>query len=300
MKNALLNNSLLKNSALKNLKVVGDYRAELGETPVWCLNSQSLIWVDIVQRRLLRYWPDQDDRFEIHSLPSVCSAVLLTDRSEHFLLITGEGILLYDYHSMTHYPLCGWPETAATRPNEAAIAPDGSVWFSTMDVTARSALGSWYRYATGDAQPVKMLGDQHVPNTLVWHGGHAWFIDTFAHCFCQSPASLITHPTLRTWPLPDDVFADGSAVTHTGLLLNARWGAACLAAYQLNDYAPQLLTTFPLPVMQPSSCAFGGSHFQDLYITSARDGLSCPSATDGALLRYETPYTGQRASLFTL
>jgi len=37
---------------------VGDYRAELGETPVWCQRTQSLLWVDILAQRVLRYWPE--------------------------------------------------------------------------------------------------------------------------------------------------------------------------------------------------------------------------------------------------
>ncbi|QLK62032.1 SMP-30/gluconolactonase/LRE family protein [Enterobacteriaceae bacterium Kacie_13] len=285
---------------LNDPAVIGDYRATLGETPVWCYRSRSLLWVDIVQRRLLRYWPEQDGRIEIRELPFICSAALLTELPEHFLLITAQGVMLYDYAKRSHSPLCGWPETHATRPNEAAVAPDGALWFSTMDVTAKSALGGWYRFATGDTQPVKMLGGQHVPNTLVWHNGHAWFTDTFAHCWYQSPANVMSAPTLRAWPLAEDIFADGSTLTNNGILINARWGDSCLAAYQLNEYAPTFLMTLPVPVVQPTSCAFGGADLQDLYVTSATDGLKKTSATDGALLRYRTSSAGKHVTLFKL
>ncbi|MCE9919813.1 SMP-30/gluconolactonase/LRE family protein [Hafnia paralvei] len=286
-------------NALQDLSIIGDYRALLGESPVWCFRSQSLIWVDILQRRLLRYWPQQGKKIEIHELPFLCSAALLTEESEQFLLVTAQGVMLYDYSQQSHRQLCPWPEDEQTRPNEAAIAPDGSLWFSTMDVTARSPIGSWYRYEYDGAQPEKMLSDQHVPNTLAWLGSYVWFVDTFRHRFCRSAAHRISTQTLSEWPI-EDLLADGSALTLDGMLLNACWGSACLTAYRLDAAAPQWLTTHPLPVTQPTSCAFGGPDLHDLYITSASDGLAMPSKTEGALLRYRTPYTGQQATLFNL
>ena len=82
--------------------------------------------------------------------------------------------MLYDYRQQSYRLLCCWPEDHRTRPNEAAIAPDGSLWFSTMDKTAQLAIGSWYRFTYGSVQAERMLSGQHVPNTLVWHGKHAW------------------------------------------------------------------------------------------------------------------------------
>ena len=286
-------------NALQNPSIVGDYRAMLGESPVWCFRSQSLIWVDILQHRLLRFWPQQEERIEIHVLPFLCSAALLTTEPEQFLLVTTQGVMLYDYRQQSHRALCAWPEGNRTRPNEAAIAPDGSLWFSTMDKTAQLAIGSWYRFAYGSAQPEKMLSGQHVPNTLVWHGEHAWFADTFRHCFCRCDAPRMSETSLHEWPIAS-LLADGSALTHNGILLNACWGSACITAYRLNDATPECLATYSLPVTQPTCGAFGGPDLHDLYITSASDGLVEPANIEGALLRYPTSYTGQRATLFTL
>lgn len=56
-----------------------------------------------------------------------------------------------------------------TRPNEAAIAPDRFLWFSTMDVNESAPLGGWYRFSPGDTRPVKMEGAMTIPNKLAWH-----------------------------------------------------------------------------------------------------------------------------------
>lgn len=62
---------------------IDDYRADLGETPVWCQRTQSLLWVDILNMKLLRYWPSQQ-KTETRKLPTLTSAVLLTESMNRF------------------------------------------------------------------------------------------------------------------------------------------------------------------------------------------------------------------------
>ena len=290
----------MNNTFSSNLKAIGQYRAQLGETPVWCARSQSLLWVDILQQRLLRYWPEQDARIEVHSMPPFTSAVLLTSQQETFLVVSHNGIELYDYARQRFTArLCAYPaEASGTRPNEAAIAPDGSVWFSTMHPTAEQAIGGWFRFAAGDVAPQSLLKGQLVPNTLHWHAGNVWFADSLRqrfYCtgkFTANLRELIEHGV--------DGLPDGSALSVCGQLINARWGQSRLVRYQLSGMQMTELGQLPLPVVQPSSCTFGGPTLSDLYITSARDGLLRPTAMDGALLTMATTLTGQPAGLFNL
>lgn len=281
------------------LKIVGSYRARLGETPVWCSRSQSLLWVDILARRLLRYWPQENDRLDIHAMPPFTSAVLLTMQEEIFLTVSQSGVWLYDYARRRLTPLCDYPADAVgTRPNEAAIAPDGALWFSTMDPAAEKAIGSWYRFACGDGAPQRLLNSQRVPNTLVWHDDYIWFADSLLHRFYCATVTASQIVELAAHDV--EGIPDGSALTVEGQLINARWGQSRLVRYQLSGSRLQELDSLTLPVTQPSSCAFGGPDLSDLYITSARDGLVQPNEMDGALLRIATPLTGLPAGLFEL
>ncbi len=56
-----------------------------------------------------------------------------------------------------------------------------------------------------------------------------------------------------------------------GFVWNAQWGA-----WRVVRYAPdgRIDMVIPMPVQQPSSCAFGGADLSTLYITSAHDGLT--------------------------
>ncbi len=278
---------------------VSDYRAELGETPVWCERSQSLLWVDILGGILLRYWPEAKGATEIRAMPPYTSAVLLTDDPERFVVVSQSGISLYYYPNGNFSPLCEWPEKATmTRPNEAAIAPDGALWFSSMDPLARQTIGNWYRLESGQKSPQKLLGNQWVPNTLQWWGKNVWFADSLRHCmYCATLADEVLD-VAHTFNV--DGIPDGSALTQDGLLINARWGDARLSCSQLGDSSIKECGSIDLPVQQPSSCTFGGATLSDLYITSARDGLLTPAPVDGALLRITTTLTGKPACRFRL
>jgi sugar lactone lactonase YvrE len=70
---------------------------------------------------------------------------------------------------------------------------------------------------------------------------------------------------------------DGSAVDAEGFLWNCEWGGARIVRYAPNGAVDRVL---PVPVDQPTSCAFGGDDLATLYITTARKGLS-----DAALVR---------------
>lgn len=283
---------------INSLSCIGDYRAQLGETPVWCDRSASLLWVDILAGKLLRYWP-QTQCTEIRDMPVLTSAVLLTDQPEIFVVVSQSGIWRYDYASRAKTLLCPWPEAEnGKRPNEAAIAPDGSLWFSTMDPKAIAISGGWYRLDAAGGETKKMLGAQQVPNTLQWHDDYVWFADSLRHqihCAKETTNALTIQQTYCVPGIPD-----GSALTTDGLLINARWGSSLLTVAALKKTTMTPLYDLQLPVCQPSSCTFGGPELSDLFITSARDGLLSPGSIDGALISIKTPYTGKPANRFRL
>ncbi|EHR8838067.1 SMP-30/gluconolactonase/LRE family protein [Shigella flexneri] len=279
------------------VEVIGNVRCSLGETPVWCSDSQSLLWVDIQQQQLLRYWPEQGGRTEIHPLPAVTSAILLTNQPETFLAVSQCGIKLYDYPTRRFTLIHPWPEED-TRPNEAAIAPDGALWFSSMDPSALHAIGCWYRLSPETHVLQRLLSKQWVPNTLAWTKQGLWFADSLRHAIYHGTFSGDALVVTRCYPVGG--IPDGSALSSEDQLFNANWGGSCLVRYQIGGDELHELGRIALPVKQPSSCTFGGAMLSDLYITSATIGLTEPGATDGALLKISTALTGIPAGRFQL
>jgi len=281
-----------------DVTAVGDYRAELGETPVWCQRTQSLLWVDILAQRVLRYWPETK-KTEIHDLPSITSAVLLTEKRNLFLLVSIDGIHLYDYDLKSRQTICGYFGAEGTRPNEAAIAPDGSLWFGTLDLKEEKNNGAWYRYEAGADAPEMMLDNVGITNTLVWYEGKVWFADTRKNRFYSANARRINPQKISCFS-SGDKSPDGSALAQNGWLITACWGSHCLLRQQINQGELLTLDTAPLPVTQPSCCTFGGPDMTELYITSARKTLEAPHALEGALLHVQTSTVGAPQNLFKL
>ena len=281
-----------------DLVPVTDYRATLGETPVWCPRTQSLLWMDIDNQRLLRYWPDSQI-FEHRELPSVTSAALLTDEQDVFLLVAQDGIFLYEFYAETRIPLCEYPGAAGTRPNEAAIAPDGSLWFGSMDLQEKERIGAWYRFEKGDEKAQLMMDNVGMPNTLAWYENKVWFADSMQKRFYSGNARLINPLKLSCFSSGDKT-PDGSTLSEDGLLITACFGDACLLRQQINQGELLTLDTLELPVTQPSCCTFGGAEMNQLFITSARKGLENPGEIEGALLHVETTTRGAGQHQFKL
>ncbi|WP_459176402.1 SMP-30/gluconolactonase/LRE family protein [Ewingella americana] len=277
---------------------IGEYRADLGETPVWCQRTQSLLWVDIVNLMLLRYWPSQQ-KTETRKLPALTSAVLLTASLNRFLLVSQDGLHLYDYAFSKTEKLCDYAGAEGTRPNEAAIAPDGSLWFGTMDLKEQQQIGAWYRYEKGDEKPVLMMDNVGITNTLAWHEGKVWFADSMKKRFYSANARRINPLKISCFSSGDKT-PDGSAVSQDGTLITACWGGNCLLRQRINQGELLTLDTLPMPVTQPSCCTFGGPDMTELFITSARTGLTSPGELDGALLHVQTSAVGTPQNLFRL
>ena len=70
----------------------------------------------------------------------------------------------------------------------------------------------------------------------------------------------------------DEGTPDGMTIDSEGMLWIAHWDG-----WQISRWNPQTgekIRKIPLPVSRVTSCCFGGENFEDLYITSARTGLS--------------------------
>jgi D-xylonolactonase len=86
-----------------------------------------------------------------------------------------------------------------------------------------------------------------------------------------------------------DGLPDGLAVDAEGGVWVAFWGGGCVRRLSPSG---QVLATITLPVRQVASVTFGGAALDQLYITTARYGLSQMSGPDGALFQLTSPVAG--------
>jgi sugar lactone lactonase YvrE len=88
---------------------------------------------------------------------------------------------------------------------------------------------------------------------------------------------------------------DGLTVDADGCVWVALWDGG-----EIRRYTPdgRLDRVVELPVSRPTACAFGGAGLRDLYVTTARTGLTRPHPLSGSLLVFPDAGAGLPSTPF--
>ncbi|MDJ1130953.1 SMP-30/gluconolactonase/LRE family protein [Streptomyces iconiensis] len=263
--------------------------AALGEGPTWDPAAGRLLWVDILGARVHTYDPATGHRTVMATEQHVGAA---KPRVGGGLVVNlRDGVGSYDPDGTF-----GWllrDPVPGRRGNDAAVAPDGSLWAGTMYYDETPGGAALTRVAP-DGTAHTVLGQVTVSNGTGWSpdGSRAYYVDT--------PTRRIDVLDLGEDGLPVDRrplatveegagFPDGLTVDADGCVWVALWDGAALRRYTPAGVLDRVL---PLPVARPTACAFGGTHLRDLYITSARTGQAAPHPLSGSLLVLPDAGTG--------
>ncbi|MEU0087190.1 SMP-30/gluconolactonase/LRE family protein [Streptomyces sp. NPDC006274] len=258
------------------------HEAVLGEGPTWDASAARLLWVDILSARVHTYDPATGRRTVMATEQHVGAA---KPRAGGGLVVNlRDGVGLYDaggaFRWLHRAPVEG------RRGNEAAVAPDGSLWAGTMRYDEAPGGGTLTRIAPdGTASP--LLTDVAVSNGTGWSpdGSRMYYVDSPTRridVFDVRPGDPV--PVNRR-PLavvePGAGYPDGLTVDADGCLWVALWDGGAVRRYTPEGELDRVVA---LPVRRPTSCAFGGAALTDLYITSARKGLAAPHPLSGSVL----------------
>ena len=254
--------------------------AELGEGPTWDPASGRLIWIDILGSRIHTYDPVSGRR-SVRTTPQHVGAV--KPRAGGGLVLNlrdGVGLLDPDdtFRWLHHEPVPG------RRANAAAVAPDGSLWAGTMRYDEAPGGGTLSR-VTGDGTVEVILDDVAVSNGTGWSpdGRLMYYIDSPTRRldvfdFTDDGRAVNRRPLVE---IEDGAgFPDGLTVDAEGCVWVALWEGASVRRYTPTG---ELDRVVPLPVPRVTACAFAGPDLTDLYITTARVGLTSPPALAGSV-----------------
>ncbi|EKT56039.1 SMP-30/gluconolactonase/LRE family protein [Providencia burhodogranariea] len=261
----------------------------LGESPIWCEKNQRLFFLDIIEKNLLIYDPITG-LTQNRELPYLTSAITLTTDHHKLLLITVNGIYLYDIaKDSLEQKLAEYPDIpCVTRPNEAAISPQGELFFGTMGYLEPEKMGNWYKFCH-EKQIVELCGQPvGISNTLCWVNQTLYFADSKLNIIYQSNDQMKTQ---QIFAHAERGSPDGSTLCVENKLWNARWGASELAIYSLGNQATTQIDYISLPAINPTSCCFGGQDLTTLYITTASLGLTVDDKWQGRVLAI--PFAGK-------
>ena len=263
------------------IDLLHDAKAYLGEGPIWDAHTQTLYWVDILDKRI---YAGPELLIELDEsvgciAPRKSGGLVLTRRSS-FASLELDSVRTALLSALTDEP-------SNNRFNDGKCDPRGRFIAGTMDLHETSPTGSLYSF---DGKSVtKILSNITVSNGLAWSPDHKtfYYIDTPTRAVRAFDYDLATGvlanarvvvyvPEALGWP-------DGMTSDMQGNLWIAMWGGAKLTKWNPNTGV--LLKQIPVPALNVSSCIFGGRNMNELYITSARKGLD-----EAALTKY--PLTG--------
>ena len=253
--------------------------AELGEGPTWDAAAGRLLWIDILGSRLHTYDPATGRRTVRRTEQHIGAVKPRAGGGLVLNLRDGIGLLDPDggFRWLHHEPVPG------RRANDAAVAPDGALWAGTMRYDEAPGGGTLSR-VTGDGSVDVVLDDVAVSNGTGWSpdGRLMYYIDSPTRrvdVFDHADGRISGRRTLAE--IEEGAgFPDGLTVDAEGCVWVALWQGSAVRRYTPDG---ELDRVIELPVPLVTACAFGGADLSDLYITTARVGLTEPPALAGSL-----------------
>ncbi|WP_211454754.1 SMP-30/gluconolactonase/LRE family protein [Collimonas antrihumi] len=273
-------------SAAKQLDLLVDAQNHLGEGVLWCERSQRVYWTDILAQRLHCYCPDSGACRD-WIMPERLSCFAFTTDENIFLLGLASRLAFFDLRTETVTDICAVEaELPMTRVNDGRCDRQGRFVFGTMDERgSKESIGSFYRLnhdLTLERLPLPRIA---IANSICFS------VDGSAMYFCDSIGKIIYR--WDGYGSSDasqfNVFAelgsgpaapDGATVDADGFLWSAQWGGARVVRYAPDGGVDRMLH---LPVSQPSCVCFGGTQFNQLFVTTAQESLSVGMLIDEPL-----------------
>lgn len=250
-----------------------NHRAILGEGPVWHPAEQALYWLDIKGRHVHRLVPESGD-LTSWDVPFRIGSIAPRGRGG-FVAGSDRGFVAFDAGFE------GWEalfdpeiEQPGNRFNDGEVDRAGRFWAGTMDDAEEQASGSLYRLdvdgrcATIDENYRVTNGPAFsVDGRILYHTDSAR--QTIYRFDLAADGSVSGKRVLAQFG-DGDGYPDGMTVDAEDCLWVAFWDGWCLRRL---SPAGEVVAHVPLPVARPTSVTFGGSGYDQLFVTSATIGL---------------------------
>jgi sugar lactone lactonase YvrE len=271
-------------SAGGRVEVAVDVRAEVGEGPHWDATTSSLLFVDLTGGAVFRYEPVTGN-LSSFSVGQEVGAVL-PSRAGGLVLALRDGIgIASDKGDGLLLKVPVERENTGNRMNDAKCDPVGRLFAGTTAFDFATGAGALYRIDL-DWSCQALVRGVTTSNGTAWapDGSLMYFIDSATQAvdvfdYDVTTGSCSDRRRLLTID-PDDGIPDGMTVDADGNL----W-VACFAGGAVRCYAPsgKQVDEIGFPVSQVTSCAFGGSDWSDLFVTTARYRMSPGQLADEPL-----------------
>jgi sugar lactone lactonase YvrE len=285
----------------QSAELVLDTKAALGEGAIWDAERQVLYWVDILSCHVHIYDPvtGQDRIIDVGQYVGT----VVPRRSGGLMLALHHGFASLDLET-GQVEIVADPEQHLpdNRFNDGKCDPAGRFWAGTLALDGKPEVASLYRL-DADMSVHKMLDQVTCSNGIVWtlDNKTMYYIDTALRrvdAFDYDHETGAISGRRAAFEVPAEMgYPDGSTLDSEGMLWVALWQGGAVSRW--NPVTGELLQVVEVAAPNVTSCAFGGPSLDQLYATTARNGLSEEALAQyplaGGLFRAEVGVTGMRA-----
>jgi sugar lactone lactonase YvrE len=260
----------------QSAELVLDAKAALGEGAIWDATRRVLYWVDILGYQVHVYDPisGQDRAIDVGQYVGT----VVPRQSGGLMLALHHGFASLDLET-EQVEMIVDPEQdlPGNRFNDGKCDPAGRFWAGTLALDSTPEVASLYRL-DADMSVQKMLEEVSCSNGIVWtlDNRTMYYIDTFLRRVDAFDYTLETgaiRGRRTAFEVPSEMgYPDGSTLDSEGMLWVALWQGSAVSRW--NPVTGELLQVVNVPTPNVTSCAFGGANLEQLYITTARNGLS--------------------------
>ncbi len=273
------------------VELILDAKATLGEGPAWDEKTQTLYWVDILGKRI---YTAEGMLAELDEF----IGCLAPRKNGNLILGKRASFVDFDLGTSQQTLLATLNESATNRMNDGKCDPAGRFLAGTMDMNEKDPTGNLYSF---DGKSNRTLfSDVTISNGMAWSSDYKtfYYIDTptcevRAYDYDMKTGEIANRR--KAFDVPNSLgWADGMTSDVDGNLWIAMWGGAQVTRW--DPRTGQLLEQIPVPALQSSCPVFGGKDRNELYVTSARVGMSEENLTkyplSGGLFKAVTKYEG--------
>ena len=275
----------------------------VGEGPVWHPIEKRLYWVDIPAGDLYQTNSDLSEFKKTHFETQIGTFAFKADGG--FLLAAAEGFA--NWHEGQVEPEYFWnplPDREGVRLNDGKVDPSGRFWAGSMDFTHKK--GQLYRLDPDGSQHT-ILNNIGISNGLGWSPDRKtmYYTDSLQFTIFAFDYDLDTGAITNQRPfvqLPQtsaEIVPDGLCVDTEGCVWSAHWNGWGLSRYDPQGHPIQRVE---VPVQKVTSCFFGGDDLDQLFITTAREGIPISELPNqphaGDLFIYQTDTQGLGTHFF--
>ena len=259
-----------------HIEVVLPYECLLGEGPVWDADNKIISWIDVLNG-IKHEFDTKRATHRMIELGVILGSIALTN-SGNYLAALKSGLAIVDRitgnKSFLHHPESS---ISTNRFNDGKCDRAGRFWVGTMSMLEEPGAGNVYMFDE-KLTCTKKIESVTISNGLVWSADHKtlYYIDTptlqvVAYDYDISTGKISNKQVVVNIP-QNEGYPDGMTIDKEGMLWIAHWDGSQVARW--DPSSGKKIHFINLPVDRVTSCTFGGEHLTDIYITTAKVGLT--------------------------